>query len=232
MKMFRDKMQENKVPVYLAKKYVDDVDLMLETLRVGTRWNGSSLEWRKEWEDQDILENEDDDVKTMREVRKLSDSLISFIKLKEDVPVNHVCGKIPVLDFQVWAEKDTDEDGDMKTNVMFEFYEKPMSSKFVIMEESALPNRMKITTLSQEVIRRMRNTCRDIPDKRRCDILSIYMRKLERSGYSESVRRKDGEGGGGWWKESQQATTGWRRGEKTHHLMRIRKSVITHKPTM
>ena len=89
----------------------------------------------------------------MREVRKLSDSLISFIKLKEDVPANHVSGKIPVLDFQVWTEKGTDEDGDMKTNVMLEFYEKTMSSKFVIMEESALPNRMKITTLSQEVIR-------------------------------------------------------------------------------
>ena len=96
MKMFRDKMQENNVPLFLAKKYVDDIDLVLETLRAGTRWNGFSLEWRKEWEDQDILENEDDDVRTMREVRKLSDSLISFIKLKEDVPANHVSGKIPV----------------------------------------------------------------------------------------------------------------------------------------
>ena len=51
MKKFRDKMQENKVPVYLAKKYVDDVDLVLDTLRAGTRWNGLSLLWRKEWED-------------------------------------------------------------------------------------------------------------------------------------------------------------------------------------
>ena len=35
----------------------------------------------------------------------------------------------------------------------------------------------------------MRNICRDVTDERRGEILSMYMRKLERSGYSESVRR-------------------------------------------
>ena len=47
----------------------------------------------------------------MREIRKLSNSLLPFIKFKEDVPANHESKKIPVLDFQVWAEEeDTDQE--------------------------------------------------------------------------------------------------------------------------
>merc|ERR1712242_529095 len=58
------------------------------------------------------------------------------------------------------------------------------------MENSALPHRIKITTLCQEVIRRMRNTCRDVSCKRRGEVLSVYMRKLQRSGYSVAMREK------------------------------------------
>ena len=47
---------------------------------------------------------------------------------------------------------------------------------------------MKITTLTQEIVRRMRNTCRAVSSKRRGEILSMYMRKLERSGYSLATR--------------------------------------------
>ena len=71
---------------------------------------------------------------------------------------------------------------------MFEFYEKPMASKLVIMENSALPHRMKITTLCQEIVRRMRNTCRAVSSAGRGEILSVYMRKLQSSGYSQATR--------------------------------------------
>ena len=203
MEMFKEKMKENNVNIFLAKKYVDDVNLLLQTLKKGTKWNGDSLEWRKEWEEEDLADGEDDDIRTMREIRKLSNSLLNFIKFKEDVPANHESKKIPVLDLQVWREEEypeknsfqSDLEGEageagLKTKLMWEFYEKPMASKFVIMENSALPQRMKITTLSQEIIRRMRNTCRNISSKRRGEILSVYMRKLQRSGYSVAMREK------------------------------------------
>ena len=208
MKMFKEKMEENKVNMFLAKKYVDDVNLLLETLQKGTRWNGDSLEWRREWEEEDIAGGEDDDIRTMREIRKLSNSLLNFIRFKEDVPANHESKKIPVLDLQVWREEEypvknslqshleeeTSEAG-LKTNLMWEFFEKPMASKFVIMENSALPHRIKMTTLCQEVIRRMRNTCRDVSCERRGEILSVYMRKLQRSGYSVAMREKVAQAG-------------------------------------
>ena len=57
------------------------------------------------------------------------------------------------------------------------------------MEGSALPHRVKIQTLSQEVIRRMKNTAGKITKNRRAEILTTFMMKMKRSGYSVKVRR-------------------------------------------
>merc|ERR1711884_276989 len=58
MEMFKEKMEKNNVNIFLAKKYVDDVNLLLQTLKKGTKWNGDSLEWRKEWEEEDLANHE------------------------------------------------------------------------------------------------------------------------------------------------------------------------------
>ena len=59
------------------------------------------------------------------------------------------------------------------------------------MEKScALPNRVKMSTLSQETVRRMRNNGRNVDRKERLDILNIYTQKLVRSGYNEGTRKE------------------------------------------
>ena len=37
MELFKEKMTQNKINMFLAN--VDDVNLVLETLKVGTKWN-------------------------------------------------------------------------------------------------------------------------------------------------------------------------------------------------
>ena len=49
---------------------------------------------------------------------------------------------------------------------------------------------MKLTTLIQEVIRRQKNTARNVEGKRRNYILTKLMCKMKRSGYDEKMRRK------------------------------------------
>ena len=46
----------------------------------------------------------------------------------------------------------------------------------------------KLILRSQEIVRRMRNTRTAVSSKRRGEILSVYMRKLERSGYCQATR--------------------------------------------
>ena len=76
MDRFEEKTAANNIQLFLNKKYVDDQDLALVTLRKGTRWNGLTMEWRQEWEDEDDCLQEDDDRRCMREVRKLSNSIL------------------------------------------------------------------------------------------------------------------------------------------------------------
>ena len=65
-----------------------------------------------------------------------------------------------------------------------------MASRMVIREESALPNRMKLTVLSQEVIRRERNTSRLVDLNVRHEIRNKFMMKLRKSGYGPKQRVK------------------------------------------
>ena len=126
----------------------------------------------------------------MREVRKMSNSILPFIQLKEEVASDCKEGRLPMLDFQVWKEMVEKEDGEKETLIKYEFYEKPMASKLMIMDRSALPHRIKVTTLSQEVVRRMKNTGRSVGEERRKKILTRMMTKMKRSGYNERMRRR------------------------------------------
>ena len=47
----------------------------------------------------------------------------------------------------------------------------------------------KKSTLSQEIIRRMKNTSQRVCNTIRCEILTDFMEKLQRSGYPEEFRK-------------------------------------------
>ena len=185
-KKFREMAKQNKMTLYMFKKYVDDVNLVMETLGRGYRWNGKAMEWKQEWEEEDKSSGEEYDTMTMREVRKMSDSILPFINFKEEVASDCKEGKVAMLDFKVWKEERGEEN---KTEIMFEFYEKPVASKLVLMEGSALPHKMKVTTLSEEVLRRMKNTSKKVGKSRRAAIMTDFMKKMRRSGYGAKMRR-------------------------------------------
>ena len=60
----------------------------------------------------------------------------------------------------------------------------------MIKEASAMSANTKRSSLSQEIIRRMKNTSRRVAHEIRENILTDCMRKLKRSGYPESFRCK------------------------------------------
>ena len=86
---------------------------------------------------------------------------------------------MPVLDLQVKVV-----DG----LIVFKYYEKKVSTKFVIPERSTHPDRMKKATLIQECVRRMLNCCPRLPQEERIMVLDNYAAKLRRSGYDERFR--------------------------------------------
>ena len=86
----------------------------------------------------------------------------------------------------MWVRKE--EDG--RQTLLYGYYEKPVTSNLVIMEKSALPMKTKMTVLSQEVIRVMRNTAEKVDTEEKAEMLTGVMTKLARSGYSEGQRKK------------------------------------------
>ena len=62
---------------------------------------------------------------------------------------------------------------------------KPMSTPFLMLAKSAMPDKMKRNCLVQEAIRLLRNTKRELPRKQNADIHSEFSNKLMLSGYSE-----------------------------------------------
>ena len=166
--------------VHLLKRYVDDVTAVLETLRLGVRWTVWGLSYKPEWEVEDRTEGLTHDQRTMREYQKMANTILPFIQVTFDTVDDHPSKTLPVLDLQCWTEGKV---------VLHKYYEKPMSSKYCIMEASAMSQNVKWSSLSQEIIRRMKNTSRRVAHDVREGILTDFMLKLQRSGYTESFRK-------------------------------------------
>ena len=56
-------------------------------------------------------------------------------------------GKLPTLDTKIWVEAG---------KILFQFYQKPMASNLVIQADSALSSSVKIASLKEEVVRRLK----------------------------------------------------------------------------
>ena len=75
-----------------------------------------------------------------------------------------------------------------KQTVLYEFYEKPGANPKVMERDSAMPHRMMLASMTQEGVRRLANCSRTLPVEAKNDILGKFMVKLQKSGYSQSLR--------------------------------------------
>ena len=92
---------------------------------------------------------------------------------------------VPMLDTQLYVQHLPSG----KT-VRFTYYEKTCTSPQVIMFKSAMPTRVKIQTLANEALRRMRNSDRDLTPAQRAAILTTLSGKMALSGYPKATCRQ------------------------------------------
>lgn len=105
-----------------------------------------------------------------------------MIKLTTETPCNFEHGMLPILDVQA---KINEEEAN---RIDFEFFEKPTKNSRVIMADSALNSSSKRTILTQECLRRLRNTKVELGEKVQIKYLNEFMIKLKNSGYSQKYR--------------------------------------------
>ena len=76
------------------------------------------------------------------------------------------------------------EDNGSTSRITYKYYEKPMNSKYVILESSAMAHNPKMQSLSQEVHRRLSRTDELTSQTEKDRILDAFCDKMLKSGYS------------------------------------------------
>ena len=112
---------------------------------------------------------------------------------------------MPVLDTVMWLgteyretgfppaalenqELITMKPGGLKKIILYSFYRKPMANPLPNLQASAQPEGIKVQTVVNELIRRIKNTSRDLPPIVVEEIIKEYMDELIEGGYSEQWR--------------------------------------------
>ena len=132
--------------------------------------------FRKCWEKEEREEGVNKEKKTSDEMKKVMDSIFSNLNFEMETPMMFENGRLPTLDFECFVSEN---------KVLYSFYEKPMAKKTLIQRKSALGENVKIASLTQNLIRRMKNTSELLPDGERILIVERYVSQLKLLGYSE-----------------------------------------------
>ena len=169
--------KQNGLKLYYHAHYVDDAEQVGRALPPGSRWQDGRMVLCPELVEGDATVPAD--IRTMQEFIKMGSSINQDIELTGDTPSLHTSGKMPALDTQLWVEGG---------KVLYEFFRKPMANPLVMLQCSAMPAKVKRTTLTQEVVRILKNTSRGLPWETAAGHLSEFSARMLLSGYDEQFR--------------------------------------------
>ena len=145
------KLEDNSILLYMLAKYVDNINLVAQTILRGFFWQDVEgevrLVWSQETLDVDNQEGKNDTLRTMELIRQVGNTLVPCLKLTIDLPEFHTDGKCPMQDIQVWKENTREG----FWIVRHSFYQNPTMSPLVFHSGGAYTWRTKIVTLAKEL---------------------------------------------------------------------------------
>ena len=146
---WEEKLKELRVKIWLNERYMDDIRVFLPPIKPGWRWEEGKIVFCKKWEELDRhLEPEE---VTRRVIAGTMGGVEEFLKFTTEIGGEFPEGWLPTLDT---ALKVTPQN-----QIVFRFYEKPEGAKSTIHLRTAMGENAKNQTLSQEMVRRLMNTC-------------------------------------------------------------------------
>ena len=157
---------------------VDDHNLAMEELPPGSRFSGGLIEIVPEEVGADS--GLPGDQRTARVLRDVANSICEFTTFKTDCPSANASGWMPLLDIQIKVQPDN--------SISWKFYEKEVTSSFTILNSSAMPKKVKRMSLIQEGLRRLRNTCPELVQTLKKELMEGLAEKMMVSGYPEEFR--------------------------------------------
>ena len=176
------KLEKLNWPPLMIKRYVDDLNALLRALKPGVRYN--AMEERLEMVEEMIeLDNEKEkDARTMEVFKDIANTVDEDIEVEADFPSNHVDKFMPILDMKMAMDENN--------KVKYKFYKKPMANKHTMMANSAVSDRVKRSTMTNEAMRRLLCCSENLNQSTRDEIMEDFAKMLKRSGYSERFRHE------------------------------------------
>ena len=168
------------INVTAYSRFKDDIFVAAASLENGTKYMNGKLIMDEEKKAEDEGKAEDDI--TMEIIRQVSEDVDPMIKLTIDVPSYHKDEKISVLDLKVEMKKQS------RNLISYEFFEKPTKNPKILMADSAINSSSKRTILTQECLRRFRNTKIELDESVRNEHLNKFMVKMKNAGYGQKYR--------------------------------------------
>ena len=164
----------------MIKRYVDDLDAVVNGVKAGTKYNAVDEKIEVTEEQIGIDREKEVDEVTMRVFGEVANSIDPSIEVEIDYPSKYEDKMMPILDMKMAMNN--------KNEVVHCFYRKPQSNKFTMMARSALPDRVKRSTMSNEALRRLLCCSDNLDGDKKVKVMEDFARMLMRSGYSEKFR--------------------------------------------
>ena len=145
------------------------------------RYKAGKLHWIT---DDDLIKKDiemEDNARTFMILREIANSIDPDIQWEEDVPSAHPSGMLPCLDMQLWYDKPANKP-------YHQFYKKSMSSRYLILNKSAVSSTTKRNAIFQEGIRRLMNCSPELEWNIKADHLSLFSHAMMISGYDVKFR--------------------------------------------
>ena len=176
-KQFRIRLAESNIIIILYKRYVDDINFIINKLK---QIRENRIEQEEEEEDKEIMEK----------IRQIGNSIHKSIEIEVDTPANHKDKKMPILDLKMWKEIREDKEGKKCSKIIHEFYSKEIANKQVTHAKSAMSTSSKRNILIAEMLRVLLRCSPLLPWKDTAQHASEQNRRMQYSGYGYQFRHQ------------------------------------------
>ena len=179
-RLYLERVEEAGMKMMLYKRYVDDSNQTAVVPPVGSVYDKEKRKVviSEEQHDQSVPEDE----RLALVLLDIANSIMRCVGMEADTPSRNSDGKLPILEMKVW----TDENGIL----LYQHYEKPVSSKTVMHSQSAHSSMCKRGVHTQEVLRRLLNCSQSLSwEADVAPVITEYMSRMKVAGYRERYRK-------------------------------------------
>ena len=157
----------------LFVRYIDDIRYYGPPIARYWRWTHSGWVF-----DCNIEDHRDPTQRTCEELNKVFDSIFSFLRFTTENETDFTTGYLPTIDVETKVLNNGIID--------YRFFIKPMKNNMVIQKGTALSRNTVFSSLRQEILRRMLNTCEFTEWNCRLRIIEDMVQLMKNSGHEFS----------------------------------------------